>query len=120
EVRARRLLCAGKRCAGRVRAHRGLGVDGRAVVAAGLDAAPAESRREVVGALVADDVEVPGGVGAGRRLRQRDVVAEAGALVGGGGGAAGRGPGVEIRQLDAQQRRLELVEAAVVADVLVG
>ena len=68
----------------------------------------------------AHDVQMPGRLGAVRGRRQRDELAEAGLLVVARGGAAPVGPAVERRQLDAQDRRLQLVEARVVADVLVG
>ena len=67
---------------------------------------------ERVDRLVAHDVEVPRRVAARRGAGQLDQLAEAGALVGRGAGAAPVAPGVEVRQLDAQDRRLQLVERA--------
>ena len=74
---------------------------------------------DLVGPRVAHHVEVPGGLAAGRG-RQVDELAEPGVRIVAPRRAAPVGPAVEVRQLDAQDRRLQLVEAAVVADVLVG
>src|SRR6478609_4157229 len=61
EVRAGKLVGERQLDAGAPYGHRGLAVHGRAVVAAGVDVAGGERRLELVGALVADDVEVPRG-----------------------------------------------------------
>ena len=50
--------------------------------------------------LVAHDVQVPRRVAARRGPRQLDQLAEPGALVGRGAGAAAVAPGVQVRQLD--------------------
>ena len=74
---------------------------------------------EIVGdVLGADDVDVPGGARTGRRARERDELPESGPLVVRRGCAPAPRPGVELGQLDAEERRLNLVQARVVADEL--
>ena len=103
--------------------HRRLAVDRRAVVGLVADARRrCERGGELVGVLAADDVQVPG------RLARPptgtgsvDELAEAGLLV--VARRRARRPSaqrVEVRQLHAQDRGLQLVEARVVAHVLVG
>src|SRR5919108_5164527 len=118
EVRARRLLGAGQRAGRGVVAHRGLEVGRQPVVRLVADPTGLERRRQLVGPGVADDVEVPGGLAA--RAREVDQLAQARRLVVGGGAPAALGPAVEVRELDPQDRRLELVEPGVVADQLEG
>src|SRR3954451_6357716 len=103
-----------------VRCHRLLAVDRRAVVAAGTDARRVEGLLEVGGAIVADHVEMPGGARAVGRDRQRRQLAEPGLRVPLADVAAVRRPALELGQLHAQDRGLQLVEARVVAHVLVG
>ena len=64
-----------------------------------------QALRERVDRGVAHDVQMPGGVAPGRGARQLDELAEPGALVGRGAGAAAVAPGVQVRQLDPQDRR---------------
>jgi hypothetical protein len=55
--------------------HRRLAVDGHSVVHARLDAGLVQPRDELVGTLVAHDVQVPRRLAAGRRLRQLHEIA---------------------------------------------
>src|SRR4051812_28972399 len=63
---------------------------------------------------------MPGRLRARSRDRQRDERAEAGLLVGAGGRAATVRPGVEVRELHAQDAGLELIQPRVVPDQLEG
>ena len=74
--------------------------------------------RQRVGARVADDVQVPRGIRAVDGHGQLGELAEPGRLVVAARRAAALAPGVEVRQLEPQQRRLQLVEARVVAHQL--
>jgi hypothetical protein len=98
-------------------AQRRLAVDGHPVVAAGPDPALAQVRGERVGRGVADDVQAPRRVA--RRRRQRDVLAEPARRVRPPGRPARGAPAVELRELHAQDRRLQLVQPRLPADLLV-
>ena len=90
---------AGQLHAGAPLGHRGLAVRGHAVVDLVADARGLQALREAVDRLVAHDVEMPRGVAARRGPRQLDQLAEPGALVGRGAGAAAVAPRVQVRQL---------------------
>ena len=111
---------AGRLDAGGVGAHRRLAVDRGAVVAAVADVGGGEGGLEGRHLGAAHDVQVPCGLAARDRARERHERAEAGGLVVGAGRPASGRPGLELLELDAQDRRLQLVEARVVADELVG
>ena len=80
----------------------------------------AQRGRQLLGARVAHDVQVPGRVGALGGDREARVVAEPRGGVRAPGGAAALAPRVHVRELHAQRGGLQLVEAAVVADLREG
>src|SRR3954467_7309460 len=98
--------------------HRRLAVDGGAVVGARPDAGRAERGDQVVGALVADHVDVPRGARALGDGLQRDELAETRLRVPLAGAVAVGGPALQLGQLDAQDGGLKLVEARVVAHLV--
>ena len=77
-----------------------------------------ETRDQLVGARVGRDVQMPRRLGAGGHRRRGHVPLDAGLRIRLRGGAPAVGPAVELGQQHAQDRRLQLVEAGVVADVL--
>jgi hypothetical protein len=93
-------------------------VRGNPVVDLVADPGLLQRARERVHGLVADHVQVPRRIAARGGLRQPHELAEPGPFVVRGGGAAAVAPGVEVRQLDPQDRGLQLVEARVVPDEL--
>src|SRR4051794_15279710 len=120
EMAPRRLAGSREVHAGPPLSHRGLPVGGYAVIGPGADAGVGERLVQVVGALVADHVEMPGGLGARRRNRKPGDLAQAGLLVVARGRAATVTPPVEVRELDAENGGLQLVQTRVVADELEG
>ena len=100
--------------------ERRLAVRGHGVVRPRADARRAQRGRQLLRARVAYDVEVPGRVGALGRDREARVVAEPRGGVRAPGGATALAPRVHVRELDAQGGGLQLVEAAVVADLREG
>src|SRR6266540_1978545 len=98
EVGARGLLGRGKLDALREPAHRFLPVDRRPVVGTALDTCLVQSLDERVGPLAANDVEVPGGVGIGDRVRLIDEPADAGLAIQLSSAPAPVAPLVQVRK----------------------
>jgi hypothetical protein len=118
-MRPRHLGGRGQLDAGAIFEHRRLEVHRRAVVRLLPVPAGLERSGKVVDRLTADHVQVPRGFNAADGHRQLHELAQAGLLVVARRGAAAVGPGVEVRQLHAQNRRLKLIQARVVAHVLI-
>src|SRR3954447_18472888 len=91
---------------------------GNAVVRLAADSALGHDRGDPVRIVMANHVKMPGGRRTGGRTRQVDEVAEAGLLVVASGGTPPARPAVEMRQRDAEDRGLQLIEPRVVPDVL--